>query len=71
MKVIVRCGAVSVTVQGVDLTKRDIRKLVFDVAGIAASLGEDEPEKQPMGFSAVVERAPDPEPESFFTDDDE
>jgi len=71
MKFIAKCGPVSLTVIGVDLSKRDIRRMLMDVAGIAASLAEEEPEKQPMGFSVLTERAPDLQPEAFFTDDDE
>ena len=71
MKFIAKCGPVSLTVIGVDLSKRDIKRLLMDVAAVAVTLGEDEPERPPMGFAAVVERAPDLEPESFFSDDDE
>jgi hypothetical protein len=71
VKVIARCGAVCLTVDGLDLTRKEIRKLLMDVAGIAASLGEEEPEKQPMGFGVVTERAAEPEPENFYSDDEE
>jgi hypothetical protein len=71
MKVIARCGPVSLTVDGLDLSRKEIRKLLMDVAGIAASLGEEEPERAPIGFGVVTERASEPEPESFFTDDEE
>lgn len=70
MKVVAKVGQVMLVVEGIDLSRKAIKSLLMDVAGIAASLAEDEPERPPIGFSAQVERADDPPVESFFTDDD-
>jgi hypothetical protein len=70
MKVTVRVGEVSVTVEGIDYTRRQVRGLLGAVAGVAVMLTPDEPERAPVGFSVVTERADDPEPEYLFTDDE-
>lgn len=69
MKVVVRVGDVSVMAEGLDLTRRQIRSLLLTVAGIAASLGPDEPERTALGFAVITERADDPPQEDYFTDD--
>ena len=70
MKVTIVVGGTQIRVVGLDLTPRQVRRLLMDVAGIHATITPDEPEeKQPIGFAAHVERAPDPAPESYFTDD--
>jgi hypothetical protein len=71
MRVRVKVGDVEVTVEGVDYTRRQVRGLLGAVAGVAVMLTPDEPERAPVGFSVVTERADDPEPEAFFTDDEE
>lgn len=66
MKTIVKVGDVCITVDGKDLSTRQIRGLLMDAAGIAASLTPDPPESAPIGFTAHLERLPDelvPEPE--------
>lgn len=69
MKVVVRVGDVSVMAEGLDLTRRQIRSLLLTVAGIAASLGPDEPERTALGFAVITERADEPPQEDYFTDD--
>ena len=69
MKVVVRVGDVSVMAEGLDLTRRQIRSLLLTVAGIAASLGPDEPERTALGFAVITERADEPPHEDYFTDD--
>ena len=69
MKVVVRVGDVSVMAEGLDLTRRQIRSLLLTVAGIAASLGTEEPERTALGFAVITERADDPPQEDYFTDD--
>lgn len=67
----VRVGDVEVRVEA-DLTTKQIRALLRTCAGIALGLTEaaGEPERQPFGFNAHVERAPEPAPENFYTDDE-
>jgi len=67
----VRVGDVEVRVEA-DLTTKQIRALLRTCAGIALGLreAEGEPERQPFGFNAHVERAPEPAEESIFTDDE-
>ena len=69
MKVVVRVGDVSVMAEGLDLTRRQIRSLLLTVAGIAASLGTEEPERTALGFAVITERADEPPHEDYFTDD--
>ena len=69
MKVVVRVGDVSVMAEGLDLTRRQIRSLLLTVAGIAASLGTEEPERTALGFAVITERADEPPQEDYFTDD--
>ena len=64
-----RVGDVSVMAEGLDLTRRQIRSLLLTVAGIAASLGTEEPERTALGFAVITERADDPPQEDYFTDD--
>jgi hypothetical protein len=67
----VRVGDVEVRVEA-DLTHRQLKQLLRTCAGIALGLreAEGEPERQPFGFNAHVERAPEPAPENFYTDDE-
>ena len=69
MKVVARVGEVSVVVEGLDFTRRQIRSLLLTVAGIAASLGTEEPERTALGFAVITERADEPPHEDYFTDD--
>lgn len=67
----VRVGDVEVRVEA-DLSHKEIKALLRMAAGIALGLAEaqGEPERQPFGFNAHVERASDPPEESIFTDDE-
>lgn len=65
MKVTLRVGEVVVTVDGLDLDRKQIRGLLMDCAGIAASLTPEPEASAPLGFTAHLERLPDdlpPEP---------
>ena len=69
-------GPVEVAVVGLDLTERQIRRLLDQAGGIATGLLADTTEekaedKSPLGFTAHIERAPDLPPEFMFTDDSE
>lgn len=72
MKVRVTVGDVSVLVTGQSMTVRQIRALLIDCAGVAATLATetDEPERAPMGFSVITELAKPEEPDlsEFFED---
>ena len=67
----VRVGDVEVRVEA-DLTAKQIRALLRTCAGISLGLAEaaGEPERQPFGFNVLTERAGEPEPEAFFSDDE-
>ena len=68
----VRVGDVEVRVEA-DLTDKQIKSLLRACAGIALGLAEatGEPERPPMGFTVVTERADEPEPETHYTDDED
>lgn len=70
MKVVIKVGDVSVTVDGLDLSKRSIRSLLMDCAGIAASLEPEAEQAAPMGFTAHLERLPDDLPPEPLGDED-
>jgi len=73
MRVRVRAGDVTIEVEGVDYTRRQVNALAEHAAGLHAALQADAPEANPIGFSlgASTDLAPDPQPESYFTDDEE
>jgi len=79
MKIKVSVGGIKVSTKGIELTKRDIHKLLESAGSIAlamleaAETAEEEPEPQSsaIGFSAHIERAPDLPIEDYFTDDEE
>ena len=76
MKVTVTVGPVTVRVDGLDLTERQVRRLLDSAAQIAVSLVDNSPEsppeeRAPVGFAAHLERAGEPKPEAYFTDDEE
>ena len=71
MKVTVKVGEVALVVSGLDLTRREIRRLLMDCAGIAAGLSVEEAAANPIGFSVITERGTDPPEEHLFTDDEE
>lgn len=68
----VRVGDVEVRVAG-ELSTKEVKALLRACAGIALGLAEatGEPERPPMGFTVVTERADDPEPETHYTDDED
>lgn len=70
MKVTVKVGEVALVVSGLPLTRREIRRLLMDCAGIAAAMAPEDTPANPVGFSAHVERAGEPVEESIFTDDE-
>jgi hypothetical protein len=71
MKVTVSVNAVSVTVEGLDYTRRQVRALLGSVYATACLMETPEESANPVGFAAHVERAPDMRPEAYFTDDEE
>lgn len=73
MKVKVAVGDVSVVIHGSTLTVRQIRAILMDCAGVAATLtpeAEPEPDRAPLGFSVVTEIAKPDEPDlsEYFED---
>lgn len=75
MKVRIVVGSVAVSLTGMDLTKRDVLKMLGEIAGIALAVSgeeeEDDKPSTPIGFSATIERAPDLPAEDWFSDDEE
>lgn len=62
MKIKITVGSVELTIDGMDLTKRDIGRLLRTAASIALAVDTEEtPEetKQPMGFAAHMELDPE------------
>lgn len=77
MRVRVKVGSVTVDVEGLELTRRDVNDLLRRATAAAEAVPEedaDEPEaKAPLGFTASMERAPefvDPAA-TWYTDDEE
>ena len=76
MKVRIVVGPVEVAITGLDVTERQVRRLLADAGQIATRLLDEAPEPEPeerapMGFAATVERSEPLKPEAYFTDDDE
>lgn len=76
MKVRVTVGPVEIRIDGLDVTERQVRRLLAQAGNIATGLVADSPEpveeeRPAVGFTAHIERAPDLRPESYFTDDEE
>ena len=62
MKIKITVGSVELSLDGMDLTKRDIGRLLRTAASIALAVDtEDPPEepKHPVGFSATLELDPE------------
>lgn len=60
MRVRIKVGEVDLRVDGLELTKRQVKDLLTSAASIAVALVNDpepEPERPPLGFSAHIERA--------------
>jgi hypothetical protein len=70
MKVTITVGAVELRVVGLDLTRKEVRRLLMDCAGIAAAMQPEEAERAPMGFSAHVEREPTEMAGQFYEDEE-
>ena len=73
MKVKVAVGDVSVVIHGSTLSVRQIRAILMDCAGVAATLtpeAEAEPDRAPLGFSVGTEIAKPDEPDlsEYFED---
>ena len=71
MKVTVTVGQVTVRVDGLEFTHRQVRNLIGTVYATAALMAPEEAERNPVGFAAHLERAWEPKPEYQFTDDEE
>lgn len=67
----IRVGPVDIRTD-MDLSYKQLRRLMVEAGALAVSMQNigPEPTPAPIGFAAHVERAPDPEPEARFTDDD-
>ena len=71
MKVTVRVGDVSVTVDGLDFTRRQVRDLLGSVYATACLMAAPEPDApHPVGFTVLTERATGLPPEYQFNDDE-
>jgi hypothetical protein len=76
MKLHLQVGDLVLTVSDCDYTKREVRELLKSMSSIylaivEASAPAPEPEANPIGFSAHLERAPEMAGEDYYTDDDE
>jgi hypothetical protein len=78
MKITVKVGGIKIQTDGIDLTKRDIHKLLESAGSVALAIleassieEEPEPQRDPIGFTAHIERAPEFQLEDFFSDDEE
>lgn len=76
MEVAISVGDVTIRVEGLDLDKHDVVKLLRSAARIAKTMPLDEepdtePERPVVGFSAHIERAPDCQEQdiSWYFDD--
>ena len=70
MKVRLRVGNVSADLDGMELTRRQVRALLFDLAGIAATLEPEAEQAAPVGFTAHLERLPEEMPSEPLEDED-
>jgi hypothetical protein len=70
VKVTVTVGNVSVTVEGLDYTRGQVRGLLGSVYATACLMAPPEEAANPVGFSAHIERGTDPPEEHLFTDDE-
>jgi hypothetical protein len=59
MKVTIKVGEVCLTFDGLDLDRKEVRRLLMDCAGIAASLTPEAEASAPLGFTAHMERLPE------------
>jgi hypothetical protein len=70
VKVTVTVGAVSVCVVDVDYTRRQVERLLAQVAAIAAAVQPEPEERAPMGFTAHVEREPTEMAVTYYEDEE-
>lgn len=72
MKVTLKVGEVSLTVDGLDLDRKEIRRLLMDCAGIAAAMAEEPESGPPMGFTVLTELSKPDEPDlsEYFEDEE-
>lgn len=59
MKITIKVGEVSIITDGLDLDRKQVRGLLMDCAGIAATLQPEAETSTPLGFTAHLERLPD------------
>lgn len=62
MRIRITVGDIDLRMDGLELSKRDVKGLLQLAAGYAAALSQPaEPEREstPIGFAAHIERAPD------------
>ncbi len=59
MKVTIKVGEVCLTLDGLDLDRKEVRRLLMDCAGIAATLAPETEASAPLGFTAHMERLPE------------
>ena len=72
MKVTVIVGNVTVTVEGLDYTRGQVRGLLGSVYATACLMAQPEEDAaNPVGFAAHVERSTGLPPEYQFTDDED
>lgn len=77
MKLRIILGELEVRTDGLELSKRDVRQLLKDLASIGVALAECQPAaveepRAPIGFSVITERADpaDPDFSEYFEDED-
>lgn len=70
MKVVIKVGEVTVTVEGMQLERKHVRALLIDCAGIAATLAPEVEQAAPVGFTAHLERLPDDLASDTYEDED-
>lgn len=71
MKVIIKVGDVSVTVEGMNLERKHVRAILMDCAGIAATLAPEAEAPPAIGFTAHIERLPDDMAEEPYYEDED
>lgn len=70
MRVRLKVGQASADINGLDLDRRQVRALLFDLAGIAATLEPEAEQSAPVGFTAHLERLPEDLPAEPYDDED-
>lgn len=70
MRVRLKVGQASADIDGLDLDRRQVRALLFDLAGIAATLEPEAEQAAPVGFTAHLERLPEEMPAEPYDDED-